>query len=215
MGDRVYAYLIEYKTTTTRLLSSSSSSLDSLRRMRATSLTATCSRSPVESFMALGLWVGVLLSSVALVTLLFVDAGRSTAVAGGLCGCWVVDVVRWMLAVVCCLLSSVRVVVNWAAGFVCGGGCVTWQQATWRVHTLLLTLVTGVCGCRVSLSSGCRGWWVAKDVRGGGCYKWATWRQAVVEVVVDVTVCDMCDFRINIPTCARAIVLGSRLRPNL
>ena len=58
------AYHIEYKTTTTTLLSSSSSSLVSLRRVRATSLTATRSRSPVESFVALGPWVRVSLSSV-------------------------------------------------------------------------------------------------------------------------------------------------------
>ena len=183
MGDGVNAYLIEYKTTTTRLLSSSSS-LDSLCRVRATSLTATRSCSPVESFVALGAWVRVSLSSVALVTLSFVGAGRSTAVAGGLHGCWVVDVVRWVLAVVCRSLSSVHVVVDWVAGFVCGGGCVTWQRAMWRAHALSLTLVTGACGCRVSLSGSCRGWWAAKDVRGGGCYEWATWRQAVVEVVV-------------------------------
>ena len=106
-------------------------------------------------------------------------AGCSTAVAGGLRGCWVVDVVCWVLAVVCRSLSSVRVVVEWAAGFVCGGGCMTW-----RAHVLSLTLVTGACGCCVSLSGSCRGWWAAKDVCSGGCYEWATWRQAVVEVVV-------------------------------
>ena len=184
MGDGVYAYLIEYKTTTTRLLSTSSSSPDNLRRVHATSLTATCSRSPVESLVVLGPWVRVSLSSVALVTLSFVGAGRSTAVAGGLCGCWVVDVVRWVLAVVCRSLSSVRVVVDLVAGFVCGGGCVTWQRAMWRAHVLSLALVTGACGCRVSLSGDCHGWWAAKDVRGGGCYEWATWQQAVVEVVV-------------------------------
>ena len=183
MGDGVYAYLIEYKTTT-RLLSSSSSSLDSLCRVHAMLLTVTCSHSPIELFVVLGLWVRVSLSSVALVTLSFVGAGHSTAVAGGLRGCWVVNVVHWVLAMVCHSLSSVRVVVDWAARFVCAGGCVTWQQVTWRVHALLLTLVTGACGCRVSLSGGCRGWWVAKDVRGGGCYEWAPWWQAIVEVVV-------------------------------
>ena len=59
-----------------------------------------------------------------------------------------------------------------------------WQWATWRVHALSWTLVMGACGCHVLLSSGCCGLWAAKDVRGGGCYKWATWRQAIVEVVV-------------------------------
>ena len=180
MGDGVYAYLIEYKTMLMRLLLS----LDSLRPVCATSLTATCSRSPIESFVALGPWVHVSLSSMALVTLSFVGAGRSTAVAGGLCGCWMVDVVCWVLAMVSCSLSSVCVVVDLAARFVCGGGCVTWQWATWRAHVLSWTLVTGVCGCHVLLSGGCRGWWAAKDVCGGGCYEWAMWRQAVVEVVV-------------------------------
>ena len=57
----------------------------------------------------------------------FVGTGRSTAVVGGLHGCWVVSVVRWVLAVVCRSLSALRVVVNcvvvvcWAAGlFVVG-----------------------------------------------------------------------------------------------
>ena len=52
MGEGVYAYRIEYKTTTTTLLSSSSPVY--LRRVLTTSLTATGSRSPVESFVALG-----------------------------------------------------------------------------------------------------------------------------------------------------------------
>ena len=173
------AYRIQDKTLTTTLLSSSSS-LVSLRRARPTSLTATRSPSPVESFAALGPWVRVLLSSVGVVTLSFVGTGHSTAVVGGLRCCWAV----------CRSLSSVRVVVDWvvvvlwAAGFVCGGGCVTWQRATWRAHALSWTLVTWACGCRVSLSGGCCGRWAARDVRGGGCYQWATWWQAVVEVVV-------------------------------
>ena len=113
MGEGGYAYRIEHKTMTTTLLSSSSS-LVSLRRARATSLTATRSPSPVESFAALGPWVRVLLSSVGVVTLSFVGTGRSTAVVGGLRCCWAV----------CRSLSSVRVVVDWvvvvlwAAGFV-------------------------------------------------------------------------------------------------
>ena len=75
----------------------------------------------------------VSLSSVAPVMLSFVGAGRSTAVVGGLCSCWAVGVICWVLAVVCCSLSALHVVVGWAvvicwvAGFVCGGGCVTWQ----------------------------------------------------------------------------------------
>ena len=54
-------------------------------------------------------------------------AGRSTAVVGGVGCCWAVDVVRWVLAVICYSLSSLHevvdlvVVVFWAAGlFVVG-----------------------------------------------------------------------------------------------
>ena len=70
----------------------------------------------------------------------FVGAGRLTAVVGGLRSRWVVDVVRWVLAVICRSLSALRVVFDWAvvvcwpAGSVHGGGCVTWQWATWRAH---------------------------------------------------------------------------------
>ena len=60
----------------------------------------------------------------------------------------------------------------------------TWQRATWRGHSLSLTLVTWACDCRVWLSGGHCGLWAARDVRGGGCYVKATWWQAVVEVVV-------------------------------
>ena len=56
-----------------------------------------------------------------------VGAGRSTAVIGGVGCCWVVDVVPWVLAIVCHSLSSLRevvdlaVVIFWAAGlFVVG-----------------------------------------------------------------------------------------------
>ena len=70
MGEGGYAYRIEHKTMTTTLLSSSSS-LVSLRRACATSLTATRSPSPVESFAALGPWVRILLLSVGVVTLLW------------------------------------------------------------------------------------------------------------------------------------------------
>ena len=73
----------------------------------------------------------------------------------------------------CRLLSALHVVVDWAvvncwaSKFVCGRGCMMWQ-----------------CGCRVWLSGGCCGLWVARDVRGGGCCVWVTWWQAIVEVVV-------------------------------
>ena len=122
-------------------------------------------------------------------SLSFLGAGRLRAVVGGLRGCWAVDVIRWVLAVVRRSLSALRVVVDWAvvvfwaAGVVCVGGCVTWQR-TWRGHSLLLTLVTWACDRRVWLSGGRCGLWAARDVRGGGCYMQATWWQAVVEVVV-------------------------------
>ena len=48
-----------------------------------------------------------------------------------------------------------------------------------------LTLGMWACDCRVWLSGGCHGLWVARDVRGGGCCMWVTWWQAVVEVVVE------------------------------
>ena len=63
MGEGVYAYHIEYKKMTTALLLLLSS-LISLHHMRATSLTTTRSRLPVESFVGLGPWVCMLLSSV-------------------------------------------------------------------------------------------------------------------------------------------------------
>ena len=53
---------------------------------------------------------------------------------------------HWVLAVVCHSLSALCVVVDWAvvicwvAEFVCGEGCVTWQQATSRAHSVSLTL---------------------------------------------------------------------------
>ena len=56
-----------------------------------------------------------------------VGAGRSIAVVGGVGCCWVVDVVPWVLAVVCHSLSSLcevvdlAVVICWAASlFVVG-----------------------------------------------------------------------------------------------
>ena len=63
----------------------------------------------------------------ALVTLSFMGTGHSTAIVGGIHGCWVVNVVYWVLAIICCLLSALHVAVNWAvvvfcvAMFVCGG----------------------------------------------------------------------------------------------
>ena len=42
----------------------------------------------------------------------FVGAGHSTAIVGGLHGCWAVDVVRWVLAIICCSLSALHVVVD-------------------------------------------------------------------------------------------------------
>ena len=99
-------------------------------------------------------------------------AGCLTAIVGGLHCCWAVNVIRWVVAVVCHSLSSVYVVVIfWVAGFVCGQGCMTGQQATWRTHVLSLMLVTWACGCHVSVSGSCCGLWVTRDVHGGGCYE--------------------------------------------
>ena len=118
-----------------------------------------------------------------------------------ICGCWSFDGrcgwSSWLLGgrchslgVVCRLLSALHVVVHWAvvicwaAEFVGGGGCVTWQQAMWRAHSVLLMLGTWACGCCVWLAGGCHGLWAARDVRGGGCCEGAMWWQAIVEVVV-------------------------------
>ena len=49
-----------------------------------------------------------------LFTLSLVGVGRSTAVAGGIrCG-WAVDVMPWVLAIVCRLLSSLHAAFDWA-----------------------------------------------------------------------------------------------------
>ena len=42
----------------------------------------------------------------------------------------------------------------------------------------------GDVGVHVAVVFRCRGLWAARDVRGGGCYEWATWWQAVVGLVV-------------------------------
>ena len=49
-----------------------------------------------------------------LVTLSLVGVGCSTAVLGVIRCCWAVDVVPWVLAVVCRLLSSLHAAFNWA-----------------------------------------------------------------------------------------------------
>ena len=174
------AYRIQDKMTTTTLLSSSSS-LVSLLRTLAMSLTVTGSCLSVESFVAVGPWARRSLLSV----------GIGYAVVRGRWSfnshCWWLS---WLLGLQCHSLGAghrLLLAVFFAcgcrlngrhrlAGFVCGGGCVTWQRAMWRAHTLSLTLVRWACGCR--------GLWAARDVCGDRCYKWAMWWQAVVEVVV-------------------------------
>ena len=107
------AYHIQDKTTT---LSSSSSSLVSLRRTLATSLTVTGSCSSVESFVALGPWARRSLSFV----------GIGYAVVRG-CGsfnsrCWWFS---WLLGVRCRSLGAGRRL-PLAVFFACGcrlGGC--------------------------------------------------------------------------------------------
>ena len=180
------AYRRENKTTTTTLLSSSSS-LVSLRRVLATSLTATRSYSSGGSSVALGPWVRVVLSSV----------GAGYVVVGGR---WSFNSRCWrdllLLGGRCRSLGAgcrLPLALFFACGFrlggcrmsggrrVCGGGCVTWQGATRRTHALSLTLVTWACAwlsCFVvrRLSSfvggqGCSWWWVLRvsDVVAGRC----------------------------------------------
>ena len=92
MGEGVYAYRIEYKTTTTTLLSSSSPVY--LPRVLATSLTATGSCSPVESFVALGPCVRVVV----------------------VCGCWSFDSrCGWSSRLLC--LLCVWLSIGWLSSF--------------------------------------------------------------------------------------------------
>ena len=180
------AYRRENKTTTT--LRSSSSSLVSLRRVLATPLTATRSSSYVASFVALEPWVRMVLSAV----------GAGYVVVGGrwsfISCCWR-DLL--LLGCQCCSLGAGRrllLALFFACGFrlggcrmscgrlVCVGGCVTCQQATWRVHALSLTLMMWACvwlSCfvvrRLSWFVGGQGrswWWVLRvgDVVAGRCW---------------------------------------------
>ena len=111
-----------------------------------------------------------------LLSLSFMHTGCSTAVVGSFCCCWAVNVACWVLAIVCHSWSSLCMVVNWAvdvfwaARVVCGGGCMMWQWATWRAHSLSLMLVTWVCDHQVWLLGSCCGLWAAGDVCGGGSY---------------------------------------------
>ena len=114
MGEGLYAYRTEYKMTTTMLVSSSSSSLVYLRRVLAMSLTATRSYSSVGSFVVLSHGCAWSCRLWALVTLSLVGIGRSTAIVGRIRCCWVVDVVPWVLAIVCHSLSSLHVAFDWA-----------------------------------------------------------------------------------------------------
>ena len=163
------------------------SSLVSLRRVLATSLTTTRSDSSIGWFVAVGPWVRVVLSSV----------GTGYVVIGGRWSfnsrCW------WdslLLGGGCRSLGAGRrlpLALFFACGFrlggcrmsgsrlVCGGGCVTWQRATWRAHALSLTLVTWACvwlSCFVVRwlswfvgGQGCSWWWVLRvgDVVAGRC----------------------------------------------
>ena len=180
------AYCRENKTMTMMLLSSSSS-LISLCRMLATSLTATRSYSSVGSFMALGPWVHMVLSSV----------GAGYVVVGGHWSfnsrCWQDSL---LLGSQCRSLGAGRrlpLALFFACSFrlggcrmsggrlVCGGGCVMWQGVTWRAHALSLTLVTWACmwlSCFVVRwlswfvgGQGCSWWWVLRvgDVVAGRC----------------------------------------------
>ena len=96
MGEGEYAYCIEYKMMMTTLLLLSSS-LVSLHRMHAASLTVTHSCSPVESFVVLGPWVHIPLSSM----------GAGYAVIHGH---WLFNSCCWwsslLLGGQCCLLGA-------------------------------------------------------------------------------------------------------------
>ena len=104
------AYRRENKMTTT-MLWSLLSSLISLHCMLAMSLTAAHSYSSVGSFVALGLWVRMVLLSVGTGYVVVGGVGRSTA---GIHCCWAVDVVPWVLAIICRSLSSWHAAFDWA-----------------------------------------------------------------------------------------------------
>ena len=144
------AYRRENKATTMTLLLSSSS-LVSLRRVLATSLTATRSDSFVGWLVALGPWVCLVLSSVG-AGYVFVGGRWSfnghcwqdSLLLGG--GCRSLGAGRRLLLTLffaCSFrLGGCRIL---GGRLVCGGGCVTWQRATWRAHALSLTLVMWAC----------------------------------------------------------------------
>ena len=172
MEEGVYAYHIEYKTMMTMLLSSSSS-LVYLHRMLATSLTATCSCLPVESFTVLRPWVCMSLSFVG--TGDIVIHGRWSFHSH--CGWY-----SWLLGGQCHLLGAghhLLLAVCFACGCQLGSCCLLcshvclWQKAMWRAHLLLLTLVMWLCDCHVWLSGGHHGLWAARDVHCGGCYMYS------------------------------------------
>ena len=215
------AYRRENKTTTT--LWSSSSSLVSLRRVLATSLTVTRSYSSVGSFMVLELWVCVVLSAV----------GAGYIVVGGRWSfnsrCWQDSL---LLGCRCRSLGAGRcllLALFFACGFrlggccmlcgrlVCVGGCVTWQRVMWRAHAddvgmhvvvvFRCQAVVVVCGWPgmfvvVGVMSGRRGgrlllgWWLWDEE--GSC----------------LTICDNVTSESTF-RCVCAIALGSHLRPNL
>ena len=103
--EGVAAYQTEYKMTMTMLLTLTLSFV-SMFHVFTMLLTVTCSCSPVELFVVLGPWVCL--------SLLFMGADHHlTAIVGGFHCCWAVYVVYWVLAIICCLLSSWHVVVNW------------------------------------------------------------------------------------------------------
>ena len=94
---------------------------------------------------------------------------------------------------------------------------------TWHVEGACVVVVVGDVGVRVVVVFRCQavvvvcgrpGTFVVVGVTSGQCggrplLSWWLWD----EEGRCVTICDTCDFRINVPT--RAIALGSRSRPNL
>ena len=186
----------ENKTMTTTSLSSLSS-LVSLRRVLATSLAATRPYSSVESLVALGPWVRVALSS-----------GRWLH-----CRWWALVVQRcwWdslLLGGRCRSLGAGRRLPL----RILGGQlvCVTWQRATEGARVVV---DVGDVGVRVVVVFHCQaivvvcgqpGMFVVVGVtslrRGGTLLlSWWLWD----EEGSLVTICDTCDFGINVPTHAR------------
>ena len=129
-------------------------------------------------------------------------AGCSTAVVGGVGCCWVVDVVRWVLAVVCHSLSSLHVVVDLAV-VVFWPACLWWglcDMAAGSVEAACVVVDVGDVGMHVIVVFCCQavvvvcgrpGMFVVVGVTSGRrsgrpLLSWWLWD----EEVSHVTICD-------------------------